>query len=154
MSDDQTPAATRARAPIAEVQGAARAGSGRPEGRAPWRALLAGGPNILLEGSEAATGAILLSLMPHCAEPVGLWGEALAGPRPRTLIVREVSALSAAEQRRLLDWLATGDRVQVLSISSQPLYPLVARGRFLESLYYRLNVVRFEAGEGARLEDL
>jgi len=32
--------------------------------------------------------------------------------------------------------------VQVVSTSSEPLFPLVETGAFLANLYYRLNVVR------------
>jgi DNA-binding NtrC family response regulator len=38
--------------------------------------------------------------------------------------------------------------VQIVSITSEPLWPLVEQGRFLEGLFYRLNVVTLEAKQG------
>jgi len=58
-----------------------------------------------------------------------------------TLIVREVEALGAAEQRQLLDWLTRFRDVQCVSLVRKPLFPMVAAGRFLAELYYRLNTV-------------
>ena len=37
--------------------------------------------------------------------------------------------------------------VQIVSITSQPIWPLVEAGRFLEGLFYRLNVVTLEASD-------
>jgi transcriptional regulator of aromatic amino acid metabolism len=65
----------------------------------------------------------------------------------RTLIVRDVDCLTATQQRRLGVLLAeSAHTVQVVSIARRPPFLLVRNGRFLETLYYRLNVVLFEAG--------
>ena len=34
--------------------------------------------------------------------------------------------------------------VQVIATTSEPLFPLVERGAFLDVLYYRLNILRVE----------
>ena len=57
-----------------------------------------------------------------------------------TLILSNVDALSPAGQRQCYDWLDNEGRgVAVLSTTTVPLQPLVARGLFLEALYYRLK---------------
>jgi len=56
------------------------------------------------------------------------------------LVIRNVSALDRHEQAALLRWLE-GDRKQVVATSVDPLFPLIARKRFDEALYYRLNVM-------------
>jgi DNA-binding NtrC family response regulator len=61
------------------------------------------------------------------------------------LILSGVESLDAGQQAQLLQWLDQGKRrVQLASISSHPLFPLVEAGTFDASLYYRLNVVRIE----------
>lgn len=65
----------------------------------------------------------------------------------QTWFLQDVARMSPAQQYDLDRWLAnrrTGS--QLVSISSAPLWPLVASGRFLESLYYGLNSIVFEAG--------
>src|ERR1700682_1129878 len=56
-------------------------------------------PNVLIEGPEAATEAVLRALRPHCREPMSDWGDALGEQRPPTLIVRDVAALTATDQQ-------------------------------------------------------
>ena len=59
-----------------------------------------------------------------------------------TLLLRNLHALTPAEQGQLFealnDWLSGA---QVISTSATGLMPLVRDGRFLESLYYRLNTI-------------
>jgi transcriptional regulator of acetoin/glycerol metabolism len=58
------------------------------------------------------------------------------------LVVHDISALTAPEQDRLLGWLDDPHRrTQVVCTTTEPLFPLVARGLFDETLYYRLNVI-------------
>ena len=52
------------------------------------------------------------------------------------------------EQAALLRWLE-GDRKQVVCTTAQPLFPLVDRGLFDETLYYRLNIARVAVGADA-----
>jgi hypothetical protein len=68
--------------------------------------------------------------------------------RPTVLVVYDVDALSAAEQRRLLDWMeAASTRTQVLSTASIPLLPLVEAQAFNDTLYYRLNTIYIDLSE-------
>ena len=101
-------------------------------------------PNVLIEGPEAATEAMLRALRPHCREPQSDWGDALGEQRPPTLIVRDVAALTAIDQQHLMRWLDRCEWSQVLSTSAQSLFSLVERGQFLADLFYRLNVFRFD----------
>jgi transcriptional regulator of acetoin/glycerol metabolism len=58
------------------------------------------------------------------------------------LILQDVGGLGAAEQTRLLMWLATASQhTQIVSTTVHSLFALVARGLFDEALYYHLNLV-------------
>jgi DNA-binding NtrC family response regulator len=63
------------------------------------------------------------------------------------VIVRDVAALTAPAQQRLLRWLDMGERSQVLSTTAQPLFSFVECGQFLADLFYRLNVLRLDVQE-------
>jgi Sigma-54 interaction domain len=109
-----------------------------------WQLLLSARPNTLLEGPHETTDAIVGEAMEWLAEPYATWCGAppVRCDRPATLLVRSVSALDQDQQQALLAWLdAPGSRMQVISTTTDPLYPLVSRGAFLPNLYYRLNVL-------------
>jgi Sigma-54 interaction domain len=112
-----------------------------------WRVVLTSQSNVLIEGREAATEEVLLALTPHCRQPVGRWGDTFGEQHPPTVIVRDVAALTAPVQQRLLRWLDMGERSQVLSTTAQPLFSLVECGQFLADLFYRLNVLRLDVQE-------
>lgn len=111
-----------------------------------WRSVCTARHNVLLEGPAASTEAVVRLLEPHLREPV-------AWKRPRAplelptgecgaLVLQDIAALGGEEQTRLLGLLDDGTRrKQVVSTTTHPLFPLVARGLFDEALYYRLNVV-------------
>jgi sigma-54-interacting transcriptional regulator len=106
--------------------------------------------NLLLEGPSAATDAALLLLQPHLRDPL------ISTPRTHplslegtigSLILRDVAALDACDQARLLAWLqGEGLGVQVVSTTERPLFALVALGLFDAALYYRLNVFLLRVG--------
>ena len=111
-----------------------------------WRAVCEGHYNLLLEGPEASTNAALFVLKPHLLGIVHWrqWTAPLELPPPevRTLILENVDRLHATEQTNLLTWAAAADkRIQIVSTTTQPLFPFVTRGLFDERLYYRLNTV-------------
>jgi sigma-54-interacting transcriptional regulator len=113
------------------------------------RFLLSSRVNVLLEGTDRAIDRIVTVLTPHLRHPIRTcphWA-----PRAMsagTLIIRDVETLDANEQRSLLRWLdEVGAEVQVISVVSTPLFPLVVEGRFLETLYYRLNVLYITADD-------
>lgn len=111
-----------------------------------WRSVCTRRHNILLEGSRISTEAVLLLLGPSLREPVA-WrrpGALFQIPSDTSgaFIVQDIADLSRAEQSRLLMWMNEPSHPkQVISTATEPLFPLVARGQFDETLYYRLNVV-------------
>jgi hypothetical protein len=113
-----------------------------------WRFLLSSRANVLLEGTDQAIDRVVTVLSPHFRYPIQKcprWAPE-AMPSAGTLILRDVQALNADEQRVFLRWLEdAGAAVRVISVVSAPLFPLVVAGRFLESLYYRLNVLYITA---------
>src|SRR6266853_3292575 len=103
-------------------------------------------PNLLLEGPAAQIQAVVAALKPLLTSPVIAWcGGGLPGEHRGTLIVQEIHRLDDTQQRQLMIWLddAVGT-VQVIATTSEPLFPMVERGVFLEVLYYRLNILRVE----------
>jgi hypothetical protein len=109
-----------------------------------WRFLLSLGANVLVEGTDRVIDQVIAVMTPHLRHPIQTcphWAlEAL--PREGTLILREVDTLNTDEQRSLLHWVDNaGAQIQLISAAPRPLFPLVLEGRFLHSLYYRLNTV-------------
>jgi transcriptional regulator of aromatic amino acid metabolism len=111
-------------------------------------------PNLLVYCSDTPVRSVLPSLAPWCVAP--LHRRSLPGPlglpaqRSGTLLLEDVDALTIRQQIELYDWLsADPGQPQLVSLTARPLDDLVRSGRFLEGLYYRLNVVRVEAMAGA-----
>jgi hypothetical protein len=109
------------------------------------RALLVTHANLLLSGPGAITSEVLRSLRPVLRQPVWTTGAAplsLPSTSVGTLIVRRAAGLAAEDQVRLLQWVRDQrPYVQVITITPKPLFPLITRGAFLETLYYTLNMV-------------
>ena len=102
---------------------------------------------MLLEGPDDVTETVLLHLKPHLRTPVVWTRSQLPRDFPAgqcgSLVLRNVAALGRKEQARLLGWLdAPHGPTQVVSTTAHPLFSSVARGRFDDVLYYRLNVIR------------
>jgi len=103
--------------------------------------------SVFLVGPEATTRAFLDALRDHFHEPVAVVDA--RGPlvlpdaeHTGTLVLKDVAALRADDQERLVEWLAHGaGRTQVISTSSTPLLPMIVAGTFAERLYYRLNTI-------------
>ena len=116
-----------------------------------WRILRAHRHNVLLEGPASATNAVLRLLQPHIREPIR-WGRphralTLPSGEAGALILRNVTALSADDQKRLLEWIVrTGSHTQIVSTTDRPLFALVTRGLFDEALYYCLNLMLLQVG--------
>jgi hypothetical protein len=103
--------------------------------------------NVLVSGKDAVIENLLEALFPHLREPIGRWrpGEQLLLPPPvliGTMIFQDIDGMPLDDQHHLADWLeGAAGRTQVVTTSATPLYPHVEAGRFLDSLYYRLNTV-------------
>ena len=102
--------------------------------------------NMLLIGADDVVWRVLGTQL-QLASPIATWqpGEPFNLPSAgaaRTVVIREVGSLTATEQVCLLDWLdgAVG-RTQVVSTSGTSLLPQLEEGAFIDSLYYRLNMV-------------
>ncbi len=113
-----------------------------------WLSICAARLNVLFEGEAGAIEAVLLRLEPHFRRPV-VWNapeEPLTLPTGGgTLVLQSVAALAANDQVRLCEWLTNaGEQAQVISTSATALFPLVERGLFDATLYYRLNTVLFD----------
>ena len=77
-------------------------------------------------------------------------GGPLTLPEARaTVIIHDVSALNAAEQDRLYQWLnLSPPGISVIGVTSEPMFPLVQRGAFLTDLFYRLNLIVIDVTDG------
>ena len=111
--------------------------------------------NVLLMGSLTVIEAVLQTLVKNLHTPVASWfpGQPLVLPpadRPGTFVLHEVGTLGLQDQIRLLEWLGLSmGRTQVVSTSSAPLLPMVEGGSFIDTLYYRLNMVYVDVTEAA-----
>jgi transcriptional regulator of aromatic amino acid metabolism len=109
-------------------------------------------PTMMVLCDHRKPEAVAESLTTLCGPPVHrcrIPGQLRLPPAKHgTLILSDASALSLVQQIELHDWLnASRGAVQVISVTSQPIWPLVEEGRFLEGLFYRLNVVTLEASQ-------
>jgi DNA-binding NtrC family response regulator len=67
-------------------------------------------------------------------------------PSQGTVVLSDVEELPLEDQQRLNAWLAAADhRPRVISTSRASLFPMIEAGMFVDSLYYRLNVVCVDA---------
>jgi hypothetical protein len=113
-----------------------------------WRATLRIGANVLVTGSDDALAAFLDAARSEMREPIRTAAATLPATLDgvRTLVVTDVDALDQADQQRLRRWLdeRRTEDVQVVSMTSAPLYSLVEANVFDTALYYRLNTILLE----------
>jgi hypothetical protein len=106
--------------------------------------------NVLLVGSDSVLETTVDALRPDLRQPIEVWHPALRLVLPPvagtgTLILLDVHAMPRHDQRRLCDWLEVAvGRTRVVSTTQQPLFRLLETGTFMETLYYRLNVLCFQ----------
>jgi hypothetical protein len=116
-----------------------------------WRMLLQAHPNVLIRAAAPAATTLVAALTLGLREPVQVqeeWNRASA-PMHGTLVLYGVDTLGWREQLEVLAWLdATDGAVQVVSVGNDRIFPLVQRGDFLETLYYRLNTLLVDTREG------
>lgn len=109
--------------------------------------------NLLVSCGAHDVEAVARRLMrssPHPVQAVRLPGTlVLPEDQGGTLLLWDVSRLTLEQQIQLNDWMGVRrSRTQVISVATTPLLSLVEDGRFLEGLYYRMNVVSLFAQEG------
>jgi hypothetical protein len=111
-----------------------------------WRVLQHEHPNVMIVGPADRADAALSTVLAGMSNGVYWWTNDVplpSGDDARTVVIRDVTALTPELQRVLLSWTDDPDRPsrQVVSTSTISLFPLVEHGRFLDGLYYRLNTV-------------
>jgi hypothetical protein len=107
-------------------------------------------PNLLVLCSGVGLQPVVTRLARLCRPPFEICQAPgrlqLPEQRVSTLLTYDVAALTLTQQIDLYDWISVRGRdTQVISVTSTPLFTLVENGRFLESLFHRLNVVHFLA---------
>jgi len=65
------------------------------------------------------------------------------------VVIDEVADVSIDDQQTLLQWLEQHRDAMVLSFATRPVFPLVAQDKFVERLYYRLNVMTLHVNDVA-----
>jgi hypothetical protein len=103
-------------------------------------------PNVLVVGPVAESEATVAAIVGALPAPVRYWtpdSPLPASGDATTVVIRDVATLSLSFQQA---WLARlnaplAHHAQIIATSSIAVFPLVARGVFLEDLYYRLNTV-------------
>ena len=109
-----------------------------------WRLLEQGHPNVLICAATPLALVLVATMYLGLRQPVQIqksWSRTNA-PTNGTLVLDGVDMLDMGEQRELFAWLhATHETVQVVSLTTRPIFPLVTQGLFLDALYYRLNTI-------------
>jgi hypothetical protein len=101
--------------------------------------------HALVIGSHRAANAVLSRVFPEVRWAHALWSPADGPDRSHghIALVHEPQDLTDAQQQQLLAWMERHPSIQVISVASRPLYPIVEAGSFHATLYYRLNTFCF-----------
>jgi len=105
-------------------------------------------PNVLIVCEDRVVDAVIARAtrwsprpLHRCAPDEWQLPEQAGG----TLLLKDPSGLTGAQQAALFDWMSAGGRgTQVVSISRACLQARVRDGAFLEALFFRLNVLQIE----------
>jgi hypothetical protein len=114
-------------------------------------------PNVLVIGPVARSEATVAAIVAALSTPVRHWTQDSPLPSPgdtTTIVIRDIATLSLSFQQA---WLARmnapyAPHTQIIATSSIAVFPLVARGVFLEDLYYRLNTVLLDVRKSGPAE--
>lgn len=103
-------------------------------------------PNVLIIGPVVRIEATVAAIVDALSTPVRYWTPDSPLPSPAdgtTTVIPDVATLSLPLQEAWLARLNAEDahHTQIIATSSIAVFPLVARGVFLEDLYYQLNTV-------------
>jgi len=105
--------------------------------------------NLLLIGLRRKTSVFLRRIESSLAPPVLLVraGHLVLPERANgTLVIHDVDHLSRQEQDALNGWVQSHPEQQIIATASEPLFRLVARNRFSDVLFYRLNTLTLIVG--------
>ena len=111
--------------------------------------------NLLINCSPTDLQHVAGDLAAWCAPPVAWYSLPGWLDLPRdfsgTLLLTRIEEMTIHQQIALYDWMTDSQpRAQVVSLATMRLDQLVRRGRFLEGLFYRLNVVQLDAQSPVR----
>jgi hypothetical protein len=101
--------------------------------------------HALVIGPHAVANAVLSQVFPDVRWSRALWSPA-DGPDRRhgqIALVHDPQDLTDEQQQQLLAWMERHPAIQVITVASRPLYPMVEAGSFRTTLYYRLNTFCF-----------
>jgi hypothetical protein len=123
---------------------------------ADWELAVTSAVSVFLIGEGDVTTGVVDAMRPHLVDPI-VNVDCHAGfdlssvPSRGTVILSDVDALLLADQQCLNTWLVQADhRPRVISTSRTSMLPMIDAGMFIESLYYRLNVLRFDLTSTSR----
>jgi transcriptional regulator of acetoin/glycerol metabolism len=111
-------------------------------------------PNILVNCAESDVHRVARELVRWCGPRVlmcSMPGWLDVPTQGETLLLTRIEEMSLDQQIALHDWMTASHLpIHVVSVATTRLDRLVRSGRFLESLFYRLNIVQLDArSEGA-----
>ncbi len=113
-----------------------------------WRATLRLRTNVLVTGPNDALVPFLERARGEMREPIRSTAHALPPFLDgfHTLVMTEIELLDAADQQRLRHWFEErrNTDVQVVSLTSAPLFAMVMANAFDADLYYQLNTIYLE----------
>jgi hypothetical protein len=115
-----------------------------------WSFLRHAHPHTLLIGSAARATAAVARLRRDLRTPLVHWHPSAVAEPPQTtgtLIIWEVDTLDRTQQELFLMWMDRQVDLQVISVARDPVFPLVLEGAFLDTLYYRLNIVCLQVSD-------
>ena len=118
--------------------------------------MLSGGkdrPNVMVMNKHASVERVVEQLTTVCQAPIqvcrfpGLLD--LSSIVGGTMVLADIDQLTIGQQISLSDWLwGSRNDIQVVSIARAPMMELIAEGRFLEGLFYRLNTIVLRTVDG------
>ena len=125
-----------------------------------WHVVRTARANVLFIGRRLSAKRVVEALRSQVSDPIHVWrpGARLVLPpaeQAGTFVLQELGAMTHDDQRHLHDWLqVTSGRTRVISTARQPMLPLLQAGTFIDTLYYRLNILCFQVSrtptKGAR----
>jgi transcriptional regulator of aromatic amino acid metabolism len=110
-------------------------------------------PNVMVMNKQICPERVVEQLTEVCESPVQVsrfpgtldLSSVISG----TLLLADIDQLTIGQQISLSDWLShTRKDVQVVSITRASMTELIAEGRFLEGLFYRLNTIVLRTIDG------